>query len=304
VELLNNKVLDPRLLKKLLRLQAAVLLRFCFTDKLKSFRFEQNQPAPSLFQKLPLDSSLLSFLVEGALICDESELPTVTDDSGYVRKPIRGQSMDRAGLSSRHMRLMSLTSDPISISKLAQKLGWPAEEVRRVAHGFELAELVEQSQATTTKQAYGVIADATLAQKINEFLETHQREWVGKVVPDWLALRLLLRRNAPEVLLVEMGEDQTTLQKLSEELSNSVKGVRIIGVCKPGFELADKRIPSGVHAVVNHDFSEQQLLDAISCAESGNRRGASGQPSPGGSASSELQPVSASTPAIASNIEG
>ena len=96
LELLNNKVLDPRLLKKLLRLQAAVLLRICFTGQLKSFRFERNQIAPPLFQKLPLDSSLLSFLVEGALICDQQELPDCQGEIAFVRRAIRGQNLDRA----------------------------------------------------------------------------------------------------------------------------------------------------------------------------------------------------------------
>ena len=147
VELLNNKVLDPRLLRKLLRLQAAVLLRMCFTGRLRSFRFIQDPTVSPLLKKLPLDSSLLSLLVEGALICDESELPAFRDDAAHVRKAIRGQNLDRAGLSSRHMKLMGMLAKPVTAEQIANQLGWPVEEVRRVLHGFELAELVEQCQA-------------------------------------------------------------------------------------------------------------------------------------------------------------
>lgn len=305
VELLNNKVLDPRLLKKLLRLQAAVLLRFCFTDQLKSFRFDQNQIAPPLFQKLPLDSSLLSFLVEGALICDESDLPTIADGSGYVRKPIRGQNLDRAGLSSRHMRLMSLTSEPISVAKLTQQLGWPAEEVRRVAHGFELAELVEPAETATTKQVVGVISDSHLARRITDFVQENKRELSGKVVSDWLAFRLLLRRSLPEVLLVELDDDQQMLQKLIEEPTNPLKGVRIIGIRKPGSEIVGQESVSGVHATLNHEFDEQQLREAISRVEAEEHRSEEGESLHVGSSSPEIQPVSVSaTAATATNFEG
>ena len=53
VELLDNKVLDSRLLKQLLRHQAAVLINHCFSQKPTQFRFDTRQTLPSLFQKLP-----------------------------------------------------------------------------------------------------------------------------------------------------------------------------------------------------------------------------------------------------------
>ena len=46
VQLLDNKVLDPRLLQKLLRHQAAMLLLKCFTTPLQSFRFETERCRP------------------------------------------------------------------------------------------------------------------------------------------------------------------------------------------------------------------------------------------------------------------
>ena len=144
VELLNNQVLDSRLLKKLLRLQAAILLRIGFTTPLKNFRFDQRQDAPPLFSKLPLNASLLSFLVEGALMMEQDQLPELRPDVGFARKAIRGQNLDRAGLSSRHMQLMSQLSEPKTVAQLTKQLGWPEEETRRVLHGFELADLIEQ----------------------------------------------------------------------------------------------------------------------------------------------------------------
>ncbi len=302
VELLNNKVLDPRLLKKLLRLQAAVLLRFCFTDQLKSFRFDQHQVPPPLFQKLPLDGSLLSFLVDGALICEESDLPPCSDELGFVRKPIRGQSLDRAGLSSRHMRMMSLISEPVSVAKLAQQLDWPIEEVRRVAHGFELAELVEQAETVANTKVFGVIANAQVERRINDFFQSSKRKISGKVVQDWLALRLLLRRSLPEVLLIELDGDQTILQKLIEEPSNPLDGVRIVGVRKEGASRANDEVPAGIHATVDHDFDEQQLWEAITSAAPEADQTADVRDSPAPLAQVEYQQESVS--ALGTNIEG
>ena len=263
VELLNNKVLDPRLLKKMLRLQAAVLLRLCLTDQPKSFRFDQTQAAPPLFQKLPLDGSLLSFLVEGALICKESELPEIQNDIGYVRKPIRGQCLDRAGLASRHMRLMNLVSEPISISEIAQQLGWPVEEARRVAHGFELAELVEQCHAAATTKVFSVIGDENLAKRIGDFFQEKSQVLSGKQVGDILAARLLLRRSRPQALLVELGDQVEQLEKLVREQPKTLESVQIVGIHGPNWDANQHQSPSWIHQTLGQDFDEQQLYDAI-----------------------------------------
>ncbi|MDG1875549.1 MAG: response regulator [Mariniblastus sp.] len=258
VELIDNKVLDPRLLRKLLRLQAAVLLRLCFSGNLQSFRFNTHQPLPSLFHKLPLDASLLSLLVEGALICNQDELPTDEQAPGFVRKAVRGQNMDRAGLSSRHMRLMSVVAESISITQIAKQLGWPAEEARRVAHGFELAELVERCQITNTTKVFALVANSDLG-KTTEAVFTQNGEQVsGKIAQDWLGLRLMLRRSKPDALLIEMNENLDQLQKLVEDPANPLAGVRLIGV---GNNESDWT--PDLHSTIEMNCNEEQLLQAF-----------------------------------------
>ena len=66
VQLLDQKVLDPRLLSKLLRFQAAMLLRLAFTRNLTAFRFECHPRPSALSNSLPLGISLLALLVEGS----------------------------------------------------------------------------------------------------------------------------------------------------------------------------------------------------------------------------------------------
>ena len=280
VELLNNKVLDPRLLKKLLRLQAAVLLRVCFTEQLKSFRFDQNQQAPPLFQNLPLDSSQLSLLVEGSLTSDESDLPEYSCQTGFVRKAIRGQNLDRAGLASRHIRLMSLLSEPVSVTEISSQLGWSEDETRRVVHGFELAELIESKTNSLSTKVFGVMSSVGLGQKTASFCQSHQDEFSGKIVRDWLALRLLLRRSRPDVLLVELQDSNDELDKLLADPANPLEGVRIIGFKNE--ELADS--PTQLQACLDVDFDEQSLYAAIT----------STTPETTDSASPVLEPAAAS----------
>jgi CheY-like chemotaxis protein len=282
VELLNNKVLDPRLLKKLLRIQAAVLLRLCFTGKLKSFRFDHNQIAPPLFQKLPLDGSLISFLVEGALICELGELPASDDRIGFVRRAIRGQNLDRAGLSSRHMKLMNLLSEAATTSHLAQRLDWPAEEARRVLHGFELAEIVERSTISQTTKVFGVVNDEQLAQKMNALFNRHPQDIAGKSVPDWLALRLLLRRHKPDVLLVEMNDDQAEkyLLQLLHDPAQFLDGVRLIGIRNGAAEPFGFDAAIEFSSILSDDCPDQQLLDAILTSNDSDQYEAGGRVAP------------------------
>lgn len=225
--LLDSKVLDPRLLKKLLRIQAAVLLRICFTEQVMQFQFDRGVTAPHLFEELPLDSSLLAILVESALLCDKNELPNCEANQGFVRRAIRGQNLDRAGLSGRHMKLMNLLSDPISVSQIATQLGWPEEEAVRVAHGFEMAELVEIVSLDEKTKVFGVIADGEQAFKVRSFYQQTSEDVAGKLVRDAAGLKLLLRRSRPDVLLVEVGD---AADALLEEFKELLDEVRVIGI--------------------------------------------------------------------------
>lgn len=264
VDLLNTKVLDPRLLKKLLRLQAAVLLRTCFRGELKSFRFDHGQAAPSLFEKLPLDCSLLSLLVEGAMTCEESELPAREPQVGFTRRAIRGQNLDRAGLSSRHMKLMSALSEVVTVAQLAKKLGWEEEEVQRVLHGFELAELIEQQEIQNRAKVAVVSGDQGLNQKLASFFSTHTERCAGKLVKDWTAANLLLRRYRPQFLLVEVSNDDACeqLARFKNDPGGLLNNVRVIGI-RTGAQGMSEAAQGLFDIVLNPCFEDDQLLKVL-----------------------------------------
>ena len=76
-------------------------------------RFDSNRVmlANALHKNLPLDISLLALLVEGAIHGDDAD-DSSAENHTYVRRAIRGQNLDRAGLTARHMKVLNVLSDP------------------------------------------------------------------------------------------------------------------------------------------------------------------------------------------------
>ena len=251
VELLNNKVLDPRLLKKMLRLQAAILLNICFESELKTFRFNQSVELPPLFEKLPLQGSLLGLLVEGCLLCDIDEIPKLDASVGFVRNNVRGQNLDRAGLSSRHMRLINVIAEPVNVAQIASQLKWPEEEVRRVLHGFQMAELVGQKTISNVMRVFGVASKPEIVENVSVFFKANQDKLDGRVVRDLLALRLLLRRSKPTALALEVTED---VVKFIEDNQDDLAGIKLIGL---GIQDGGDNAPFDL--VVDGDCTREQL---------------------------------------------
>ena len=231
VELLNNKVLDARLLRQLLRHQAAVLMQMCFDESLKGFRFEKNRTPPSLLSKLNLETSLLALLVESNTLAD-AELPQRDKHLHVVRNNLRGQNLDRAGLSSQHMKLLNLVSRPVSFDDLSRQAGIKQSELMGVIRGFELAELV-RCEEKGNEQAVLLLTDhqerTELAQ---EFCASQPQAFSCKTVRDLLGVKLMLRRARPDVLLIDLdrSDAERICQSLADDLKNALAGVRLIGL--------------------------------------------------------------------------
>ncbi len=217
VQLLDQKVLDPRLMSRLLRFQASMLVRFAFTQKLTSFRFEAGHTPHTLHRSLPLDISLLALLVEAA-IYSEDQVQT-DEQTNYVRRAIRGQNLDRAGLSARHMNLLNVLSDPKDTRELARTLGWDSDEVGQVLLGFEQAELIEKRVQSSVGSFVVFEPDPTHAQRLRESLEASDNRYSGKVVRDKLALQLVLKRTIPHSLIFA-GDDEAACALLGKILGN------------------------------------------------------------------------------------
>ena len=255
VELLNTEVLDPRLLRKLLRHQASVLLLNCFDDKLKSFRFDTRKRTPPLFQRLPLDISVLALLVEGASTCAPTEMPPATDSTKFTRQPIRGQNLDRAGLSARQSSILGQLTSTRSLADLINAVDGDEHEVRSVLYGLELAELVacETADALVMRRVVVFESDLSIANKVSEAFASSESYNVT-VVNDATAARLLARRTSPDVLVVDTSNDKTFTELRTALTATSIKW---IATSHEGIELEQ------ADATLARPYTAIELLDAI-----------------------------------------
>lgn len=264
VQLLDNKVLDPRLLRSLLRHQAAMLTWRCFGQELQGFRFETGKASPKLLDRLPLEISVLALLVDGALLQTDAEghapAPGV-----YVRRTVRGQNLDRAGLSARHMKLMGLLGDPVSAEDLAGRLGWETSEVCRVLQGFVLAELVERQAAVESRTVFALEPDAEEARRLQSVLAEAAPHATVRVVRDVLALKLLLRRGAPDVLFVDLDrpDNRAFVRDLQSSDDAGLQKVRWIGAAS---NAARTEVDAAAFdRLLDRPFCDAELLDCLDC---------------------------------------
>jgi hypothetical protein len=230
VDLLDKKVLDPRMLRSLLRHQAAVLTEFCFREQLKGFRFEAGKPAPAIFTKLRLDVSLAALLVEAAGICTETELPRESPETVYARRAVRGQNLDRAGLSPMHMKLLGCLEQPRTSQELARQLGAAQGEVRRVLHGFVMADWVQADSKGRARTVLALETDPSGSHQLQEMLGSTTERYVGKVVRDRLGMQLLMKRSRPDAVLLALDSGENWLFASEMRRSKEFSGSKLVGI--------------------------------------------------------------------------
>jgi CheY-like chemotaxis protein len=265
VELLNNKVLDPRLLKQLLRRQAAFLVSLCFLEQPHSFRFEHDRQPPPLFKKLPLQTSLASLLVEG--VARQNQSIDSQLHRRFVRSPIRGQNLDRTGLSSKHLKLMGLLSEARSIGELAEMVDWSAAEVCAAVSGFEYCDLVEEAPMENPTRVHCISKEVESAKQLNQLFAANKEKVSAKVVRDWIAIRLLLRKQAPEAIVVVLDQQAIDeIRSIKNDISFQANEIRWIAIAHPENESNqfDEPVTTLFDAVVQPG-DDAAILDAISC---------------------------------------
>ena len=263
VQLLDNRVLDPRLLRKLLRHQAAVLLLHSFTHELRGFRFEAGRRSPALHDRLALDTSTVALLVEAALRCPEDELPESPPERMYGRRAIRGQNLDRAGLSPQHQKIMTYLAEPRSLTELAEQMSWETDEVRRVLYGLWLADLVDVQTRTAGHCAVVLETDPAMAHQLRELSSLAECSWNLKVVRDRLSLQLVLKRHRPDVLVVCVDSESSrrAVEEIRHMRTSDLSQTAWVAV---GSEHAQPGEPPVEWAArVPRPYTASQLLDVL-----------------------------------------
>ncbi len=194
------------------------------------------------------------------MLCNADELPNY-EKSGFVRKSIRGQNLDRSGLSSRHMKLLNLVSEPRTLEQLSEQSGWPSVEAQRVLHGFVLAELIENCEVVPKQTVQGVTENPAIGRNLASFIHTNQNEFAGKIFRDWSALRSAFGQKKPDVLIVDLGCEsaQHELAESRTAFADVFDSVRVIGISKDN--VTDPNL--GVDIVLGEDFTSEDLAKAI-----------------------------------------
>lgn len=267
VELLDRKMLDPRLLRTLLRFQAAVLTRRCLLEESKCFTFQAGQVVPTLFRRTPLDIGLAALLVEGALAVPATQRHS-DDRLGWSRQGLRGQNLDRTGLSARHVQLMSvIDSNVMNASQIADKAGMPADEVSRVLDGLALADWVRCEAVEEKFMWLAYETDPTGSALLRKLSTEANSGWEGKVVRDLFGLQLLLKRTRADLLLVSVGKDEPLKVPARVAADPGIENIRHIGLIADGThpELAThetKDLP-----LLVRPYSSRDVLNLLSRVE-------------------------------------
>ncbi len=260
MELMDKKVLDPRMLRTLLRQQAAVLTRYCFLNNPTNFSFFPERTPPTLFRKAAIDCCLSAILIDGAVNgCSNDEVCT---DVGWARNSLRGQNLDRSGLSASHIQLLShVDSNPKSTSEIAAKAGLPRAEVIAVLEGLLLSDWVENRVLTEARTLIAFESDVKGANLIRTIIENSDNGWTGNVVRDEFSLNLLMKRKSPDAALIAVqGEHELDLPdklKGGAALSGSHRLILILPADQTDVPLAEslQSLP-----VLRRPFTREDVL--------------------------------------------
>lgn len=275
VDLMDKKVLDPRMLRTLLRHQAAVLTRHCFLDSPLSFSFLPGRTPPSLFRKVAIDSCLAAILVEAAVHRSADSGPPSACEIGWVRNSLRGQNLDRTGLSAKHIQLLSqLDSTPRGTAEMATRAGLSAGEALLVLEGFRLADWVESKVLTPAKTLIALEPDADAAERIRDLIEDTDSGWTGHVVRDEFSFHLLLKRKSPHAVIVPVhGEQELDLAGSLDRslILRKVHTVLLVSPIRTNLPLAESL---KAQRVIQRPFTSQELsrrLENISAESNGSQ---------------------------------
>jgi CheY-like chemotaxis protein len=244
VQLMDKRVLDPRLTAKLLRFQAAMLIGLAMRRSLKTYSFRATATFPSLQRDLPLEISLMGLMVEHALHCDLSQLGEDDAALRYARRAIRGQNLDRAGLSAKHMKIMNLLSEPRSVDELQSRLGWDREEIRRVLAGFVAADILECQRDESEGKFVAYETNSVAAAQLRSALNQAGGKFTGKVVRDTLTLQLLVKRSKPDAVFFAVDTPQSC-DAIREAYTSAIEtfGVSRKIVLAPAKVVHDPNVP-------------------------------------------------------------
>jgi CheY-like chemotaxis protein len=271
VQLMDKKMLDPRMLRMLLRHQAAVLTRYCFQQKPTVFSFLPERTPPALFRKAAIDCCLAAILADGITHKSVSARGSAAKDKGWVRHSLRGQNLDRTGLSAKHVQLLShLDTTPRTTAELSAQSGLTLEETAGVLEACQLADWVDSKVAVPSKLLVALEPEAMSASVIRERIEDESSGWTGNVVRDEFSFQLLLKRKSPDAVIVALeGEQELSLPPKLDVQQFKSRGFHVIGIIPANSQLSISPLLNGI-STLRRPFDGATLMQTLRAGAGSN----------------------------------
>ncbi|WP_165224513.1 response regulator [Aquisphaera insulae] len=263
VKLLERSLSDPRRLRSLLRIQAAVLTHRAIEGEPGKFAFEPASALPPMFQAMPLQTSVAALIVEGVRACGSGVDPGEWGGLAFARQTVRGGSSDRTGLSNVDVKILTLLDGNQPLKEVARQAGLDLADVAAVVRGFELAGMVERRTPSSSEAILALDDDPENARLIQHVLGPEGTNHQVKLVRDRVAAQLLLRRQAFNLVILPLDrpEHEAFFRQCK---SQCPAGSRFIGVASIEDEAELARLDAmGLDGVLHRPLSEADLRATV-----------------------------------------
>lgn len=263
VKLLERSLSDPRRLRALLRVQAAVLTHWALTGDPGEFTFEARAGLPPMFQAFPLQLSLAALAVEGVRRCVPAADLEALGPVLFARHNPRGGNVDRVGLSPAEIRIHTMLDGSEPLAAVAGKAGMPLAESAAAAIGLELAGQVERRVPAVNAAILLLEEDAETVRLAQRILGPEGEGYGFRHVRDRVAAQLLLRRNAFALVMlpIDTAEQETFYLSLRE---HAPAATRFIGLLRLDEESQLERLDRlGLDGVVHRPLTEPDLRATV-----------------------------------------
>jgi DNA-binding response OmpR family regulator len=263
IHMLERSLSDPRRLRALLRLQAAVLTHCALSAGPGRFTFDTGGLTPPMFQAFPLQIGLTALALDGARRCEVFDKPDQWASVVFGRPSARAGTLDRVGLSPTEMRLHSLLDGSQNLSSVAQTTSVSLTEVAAVARGLELAGLVERRKSAAGASVLVVEGDPETIHKIHEVFGPEGKGFQLKVARDRVSAQLLLRRSKFDLVLLALDRpDQEQFYRLAK--SQASPATRFVGILKVNNEGELVRLDAmGLDGILHRPLTADDLLATV-----------------------------------------
>jgi DNA-binding response OmpR family regulator len=263
VKMLEKSLSDPRRLRALLRVQAAVLTYMATVGEPGKFSFERLSILPPMFQAFPLQLCVPALVIDGSRCCEGAVDTHDWAKLVFARHAPRGGNPDRAGLAPAVIKIHTLLDGSRPLGELAEQASLDVREVAAIVRGLERAGLVERRAPSSSHSILVLEDDPETVRLIRDVLGPEGANFQLKIVHDRVASQLLLRRQSFQIVILAMdrSEQEAFFRTCKQQNTN---GTRYIGILNIDEESQLARLDAmGLDGVIHRPVNEANLRATV-----------------------------------------